>query len=129
MEKTFDVAIIGGGPAGYTAGIYAARAEFDVVLFEGETPGGQLTTTTDVENFPGFVQGKSGPELMEDMRKQAVRFGVQDTFELVSSIDTSKKPFTIVTNAGEYLAKTIIVATGARAKYLGLESEKKLKRN
>jgi thioredoxin reductase (NADPH) len=125
-KKIYDIAIIGGGPAGYTAGIYASRAEFDVVLFEGPSPGGQLTTTSDVENFPGFKEGISGPDLMSDMRDQAIKFGVDDKFELVSSIDISKRPFTITTDGAFYQAKTIIIATGAKAKYLGLENEKKL---
>ncbi len=122
----YDVLIIGGGPAGFTAGIYASRANFSVLILEGDQPGGQLTTTTDVENFPGFPKGIMGPQLMEDMREQAKRFGSESKFEMVTEVDFSSRPFKVKVGSVEYTAKTVIVATGARAKYLGLESEERL---
>lgn len=127
MEKHKCV-IIGTGPAGYTAAIYASRANLDPVIYTGLEPGGQLTTTTDVENFPGYPEGIMGPEMMEDLRKQAERFGTDIRFGMVTKTEFSEIP-------GEYhkltidetttiLAKTVIIATGASAQYLGLESEK-----
>ena len=123
----YDVIIIGSGPAGLTAGIYSARADLKVLILEGEQPGGQLTTTTEVENFPGFPEGIMGPELMNRMRTQAQKFKAETKFELVTSVDFSKKPFEIITSAGVYLGNSVIVATGSRARYLGLESESRLK--
>ncbi|PIR26237.1 MAG: thioredoxin-disulfide reductase [Deltaproteobacteria bacterium CG_4_10_14_0_2_um_filter_43_8] len=122
-----NVIIIGSGAAGYTAAIYAARAELQPLLFEGSQPGGQLTITTDVENFPGFEHGIMGPQLMQDMRKQALRFETKMIQQTITTIDTSKRPFVLTTDTGEtYQAKTIIVATGATAKLLGVENEMKL---
>ncbi len=118
--------IIGSGPAGYTAAIYAARANLSPVLYEGIQPGGQLTTTTEIDNFPGYPKGITGPEMMEDLKEQAKRFGTDIRFGLVTKTDLSKRPFTItIDNEKEIKAETIIVATGATAKYLGLESEEK----
>ena len=120
------VVIIGAGPAGYTAGIYTARAELDPIIFAGPEPGGQLTMTTEVENFPGFSNGIQGPELMEEMRKQAERFGAKIKYETINKVDFSQRPFRIWADSGEYQAHAVIIASGASAKLLGLESEKKL---
>lgn len=122
-NKLVDVAIIGSGPAGYTAAIYTARANLKPIVWEGLQPGGQLTTTTDVENFPGFENGILGPELMETMKRQAERFGARFIPAEVSEVDFSKRPFKIVAQGEEYFAKTVIISTGATARYLGLESE------
>lgn len=126
MVKT-KVLIIGGGPAGYTAAIYAARANLSPILIEGMQPGGQLTTTTEVENFPGNPEGQTGPEMMNNIREQALRFDTDMREGFVSKIDLSHRPFIAEVNDGEYLieAETVIIATGASAKYLGLEDEKK----
>lgn len=125
MEKT-DCLIIGGGPAGYTAAIYASRANLSPVLYEGVQPGGQLTTTTEIENYPGFENGIGGQELMAAMRAQAVRLGADVRFGTVSSADLSSSPFKVVIDgASEMEAETVIIATGATAKYLGLPSETK----
>ncbi len=120
------VLIIGAGPAGYTAGIYTARAELDPIIFAGPEPGGQLTMTTEVENFPGFSNGIQGPELMEEMRKQAERFGAKIKYETVNKVDFSQRPFRVWADSGEYQAHAVIIASGASAKLLGLESERKL---
>lgn len=118
--------IIGAGPAGYTAAIYASRANLQPVLIEGLQPGGQLTTTTEVENFPGYPEGVTGPQLMEDLRKQAERFCADLRSGVVTAVDFSKKPLEVTVDGGEPLkAHTVIIATGASAKYLGLEDEKK----
>ena len=115
--------IIGGGPAGYTAAIYASRAGLNPVLYEGMEPGGQLTTTTIVENFPGFPEGVDANQLMSDMRAQAARFGADIRRGTVTSVDFSKRPFHIVIDSEtEIEAQAVIIATGAAAKYLGLPS-------
>jgi len=119
-------AIIGGGPAGYTAAIYASRANLAPVLIEGMQPGGQLTTTTDVENFPGFPEGINGTEMVMLMRKQAERFGADMRTGQVTDIDVSERPFTLTLDNGDVVkAQTVIVATGASARYLGLPDEQK----
>lgn len=117
--------IIGAGPAGYTAAIYAARADLSPLLFTGGQIGGQLTTTTEVENFPGFPQGIMGPELMFQMSEQAQRHGTRFSYEDVISVtkDDSSQLFTVTTSGGSYTARSVIVATGAKARYLGLECE------
>lgn len=119
-------AIIGGGPAGYTAAIYASRANLAPVLIEGMQPGGQLTTTTDVENFPGFPEGINGTEMVMLMRKQAERFGADMRTGQVTDLDVSERPFTLTLDNGDVVkAQTVIVATGASARYLGLPDEQK----
>ncbi|WP_373804082.1 NAD(P)/FAD-dependent oxidoreductase, partial [Bacteroides heparinolyticus] len=118
--------IIGSGPAGYTAAIYAGRANLSPVLYAGLQPGGQLTTTTDVENFPGYPEGIGGPELMEDLRKQAERFGADLRYGVATAADLSKAPYKITIDGEKTIeAETLIISTGAAAKYLGLEDEKK----
>jgi thioredoxin reductase (NADPH) len=121
-----DVVILGSGCAGSTAAIYAARANLAPLVLDGREPGGQLTLTTDVENFPGFPAGVQGPELVDLMRKQAERFGAAYLAETVIGVDLSKRPFAVNTEENTYLARTLIAATGASARLLGLESEKKL---
>jgi thioredoxin reductase (NADPH) len=119
-----QVIIIGAGPAGYTAGIYAGRANLAPLLFAGPQPGGQLTTTTDVENWPGYEAGIMGPELVENCRKQAERFGTRVVQETVTAVDFSVQPYKVMTDGGKtYEAATVIVATGASARRLGLPSE------
>ena len=120
--------IIGSGPAGYTAAIYASRANLSPVVYEGIQPGGQLTTTTEIDNFPGYPEGITGNDMMEDIKKQAVRFGAEVRYGIVSSTDLSERPFKLVIDGEkEVLADSLIIATGATAKYLGLESEQKFK--
>lgn len=119
------VIIIGSGPAGFTAALYTGRANLNPLIFEGIQPGGQLTITTEVENYPGFEHGIQGPELMDIMRKQAARFGAKSLYQEVTEVDFSKRPFVIKSNEEVYTADSVIVATGASARLLGLESEKK----
>ncbi len=118
-----NVIIIGSGPAGYTAALYAARADLSPVLFAGLQPGGQLTITTDVENYPGFPEGIMGPEMMELFQKQAERFGTKIYHEEIVKVDVSSRPFRLWTDSEEFLTNSIIVCTGASAKWLGLPSE------
>jgi len=126
MEQV-KVLIIGSGPAGYTAAIYAARAGMNPVLYTGGQPGGQLTITTDVENYPGYPEGIMGPEMMEDFRKQAERFGTQVRYGLVTQVDFNAQPHRVVVDEQKtILADTVIISTGASAKWLGLESETRL---
>ncbi|MDZ7775645.1 MAG: thioredoxin-disulfide reductase [Bacteroidales bacterium] len=120
--------IIGSGPAGYTAAVYAARADLKPVLYEGMEPGGQLTTTTDVDNYPGYPEGVEGPKMMEDFKKQAQRFDTDVRMGYVTEADLSERPFKLKADDGKTLiADTVIIATGASAKYLGLPSEEKFK--
>jgi len=120
--------IIGSGPAGYTAAIYAARANLSPVMYEGLQPGGQLTTTTEVENFPGYPQGVTGPVLMEDLKAQAQRFNTDVRFGLATEVDFSKRPYKVIIDGEKIIdAQVVIIATGATAKYLGLPSEDKFK--
>lgn len=125
VEKV-KVLIVGSGPAGYTAAIYSARANLSPVLYEGLQPGGQLTTTTEVENFPGYPEGVTGPDMMEDLKKQAERFGTDIRFGLATEADLSQRPFKITIDGNKVIeAESLIIATGATAKYLGLPDEKK----
>ena len=120
--------IIGSGPAGYTAAIYASRANLNPVVYEGGQPGGQLTTTTEIDNFPGYPQGITGTEMMEDLKKQAERFGTQVRYGVVTKVDFSKRPFSLAIDSEKKIeADTVIIATGATAKYLGLPSEEKFR--
>lgn len=124
---TDKVIIIGSGPAGLTAAIYAARAGLDPLMVEGMERGGQLMITTDVENYPGFPDGVMGPDLMEQMRKQAERFGTRIISSNVTSVDFSERPFTVSVGADDYQAETIIISTGASARWLGIEGEERLR--
>jgi thioredoxin reductase (NADPH) len=123
-EKIEEVVIVGSGPAGYTAGLYAARASLEPVLFSGREPGGQLMITTDVENYPGFPEGIMGPELMALFRRQTERFGTRIFDEMVTAVDLSSRPFRVTSDEREVMASTLIVATGADAKWLGIPGEK-----
>jgi thioredoxin reductase (NADPH) len=127
-QENIKCLIIGSGPAGYTAAIYASRANLNPVLYEGIQPGGQLTTTTEVDNFPGYPKGVTGPEMMEDLKEQAKRFGADIRFGIATSADLSQRPFKItIDGEKEILAETLIISTGATAKYLGIESEERFR--
>jgi thioredoxin reductase (NADPH) len=129
-KKIENTVIIGSGPAGYTAAIYAARAGLNPLLYTGKEPGGQLMITTDVENYPGYPEGIMGPEMMEDFRKQAERFGTRVVYELIEKVDFSGPIHKIWTESGEEIqAHSVIISTGASAKWLGLESEQKFMNN
>lgn len=126
--ETTKCLIIGSGPAGYTAAIYASRANLSPVLYEGLEPGGQLTTTTEIENFPGYPEGIAGTEMMADLRKQAERLGTDVRFGIATAVDFSKRPFTVtIDGSKQIVADAVIIATGATAKYLGLPSEQKFR--
>ncbi len=124
-DNHHKIIIIGSGPAGFTAALYNARANLKPVIFEGMQPGGQLTITTEVENYPGFEHGIQGPELMDVMRKQVIRFGAESVYKEITEVDFSKRPFVLKSYEDVYTADAVIVATGASAKLIGLESEKK----
>ena len=127
-EKTYDVAIIGSGPAGYTAALYAARANLQTLVFQGFESGGQLMLTSDVENYPGYKEGVQGPEMMDEFEEQAARFGAEMRPDNVEKVDLSGRPFKLWTEGEDepVLARTVVIATGAQAKWLGLESEERL---
>ncbi len=129
MSERIKCLIVGSGPAGYTAAIYAARANLQPVVYEGIEPGGQLTTTTEIENFPGYPEGISGTVLMEDLKKQAQRFGTDVRFGVITRLDLSRRPFAVEVdgNPETIQADAIIIATGASAKYLGLASEQRVR--
>ncbi|MGN7611698.1 thioredoxin-disulfide reductase [Magnetococcales bacterium HHB-1] len=126
--KHHPLIVLGSGPAGYTAAIYAGRANLKPVIIQGMQPGGQLTITTEVDNFPGFEEGIQGPELMQKMQAQAERFGTEVIFDTVMKTDFSKKPYTLTCDSGDiYTCDALVISTGASARWLGLESEEKLK--
>ncbi len=127
MAKRYDVIIIGSGPAGYTAAIYASRANLSVLMLQGYQTGGQLTQTSDVENYPGFEEGILGPEMMEKFEAQARRFGTEMLAEDVTAVDFSDRPFKVTTDSGDYTGRAVIISTGASAQWLGLPSEELLK--
>ena len=125
-KSHYRVAIVGSGPAGWTAALYASRAELAPVVFEGPQPGGQLTITTEVENYPGYRNGVQGPEMMEDFKEQARRFGTEVVLDIVTGVEFGKRPFLLTLDAGgSVTADAVIVSTGATAKLLGIASESK----
>jgi thioredoxin reductase (NADPH) len=127
MSETYDVVIVGSGPAGYTAALYAARANLDVLLFQGFEVGGQLMLTSDVENYPGYRDGVMGPDMMDDFEAQAARFGAKMRPENVERVDLSERPFKLWAEGEEpILARSVVIATGAKAKWLGLPGEQRL---
>lgn len=127
-NEKVQLLILGSGPAGYTATIYACRANIQTVVYEGLQPGGQLTTTTDIENFPGYPNGVNGQQMMEDFKAQAARFGADIRFGVATKADFSERPFKVQINDDQWIeAEAVIIATGATAKYLGLESEEKFR--
>ncbi|HZO98647.1 MAG TPA: thioredoxin-disulfide reductase [Gaiellaceae bacterium] len=126
-NRVRELIIVGGGPAGYTAALYAARADLEPLVIEGFQWGGQLMITSDVENYPGYPDGVMGPAMMEDFRRQAERFGAEFVTDDVTKVDFSERPFRLWVDRDEYRAKAVIVATGASARWLGLESEQRLK--
>ncbi|MDR2885811.1 MAG: FAD-dependent oxidoreductase, partial [Rikenellaceae bacterium] len=127
IEKTRCL-IIGSGPAGFTAAIYTGRANLSPILYEGTAPGGQLTTTTEIENFPGYPEGVGGTQMMEDFKRQAARFGADIRSGNITAADLSRRPFRVTVNGSKIIeAQTLIIATGATAKYLGLPSEQKFR--
>ena len=125
--KTRELIVIGGGPAGYTAALYAARADLEPLVIEGFAWGGQLMITSDVENYPGYVDGVMGPEMMADFRRQAERFGADFLTDDVTRVDLTASPLRVWVGDDEYAARAVIVATGASARWLGLDSEHRLK--
>jgi len=126
-KETIDVLILGSGPAGYTAAIYAARAGLSPVLYQGDQPGGQLTITSDVENFPGYPEGINGPQMMMDLQQQAERFGTDVRYGLATAVDFSNRPFEVTIDDDQVVrAQSVIISTGASARWLGLESEERL---
>ncbi len=126
MDKHTKVLIIGSGPAGYTSAIYASRANLSPTVYEGDQPGGQLTQTTEIENFPGYPEGVQGPAMMEEFRKQAIRFGAEIVSRMIVKVDFSKRPFVCEDEKGDrIIAESVIISTGAKAKYLGLPDEEK----
>ena len=122
-DTHFDVAIVGSGPAGYTASIYTSRAKLKTIIISGSLPGGQLMTTTEVENFPGFPKGITGPELMMNMQQQSERFGTRIVIDEVTRVDFKNRPFKIFTGSAEYTAESVLISTGASPRKLGLKSE------
>lgn len=126
MDKHTKLLIIGSGPAGYTAAIYASRANLSPIVFEGDQPGGQLTQTTEIENFPGYPEGVQGPDMMDEFRRQAQRFGAEIVSRVIVKVDFSKRPFVCEDEKGDrIIAESVIISTGAQAKYLGLSDEEK----
>lgn len=126
MDKYAKVLIIGSGPAGYTSAIYASRANLSPVVYEGDQPGGQLTQTTEIENFPGYPEGIQGPDMMDEFRRQAERFGAEIVSRMIVMVDFSKRPFVCEDEKGDrVIAESVIISTGAKAKYLGLPDEEK----